>query len=412
MLDGFINLVDGRLDLLAGQTVVPGELVLEIKELVFEVRHVDALLAGELEFLLHGDGVPGGVDQEHNQRLEELGTDDEHLRISVRNIHDAGVVELAVGLQERHEYGILAAFRGTVGIELIEEVLVLVLGGRLVLLVLHLEHDRDILDAIFIVAEDEIALAAFGGIVVLFEVGVGEHRTHLAVEYGAAVGLQALADHLGRQARLEVLEAFHLFFGESEFAFILVPQALFAELGFHGSQFFAGFLLSLLLLVQFLDTTCDFVVEFSVSDLVDDGSVVGIVHREYISALGASEFFHIAVSFCFLNILTKGEILSDGARLCAFEQLPIGDAIDVLELIRQEVARFIAATVRDPGLRPCALPVVLGDPLFENPPDLFAGDSIMDVDIAKLLAMLEVHALRSVCSRTALDMFLLAEPGG
>jgi hypothetical protein len=26
--------------------------------------------------------------------------------------------------------------------------------------------------------------------------------------------------------------------------------------------------------------------------------------------------------------------------------------------------------------------------------------------------MLEVHALRSVCSRAALDMFLLAEPGG
>ena len=75
------------------------------------------------------------------------------------------------------------------------------------------------------------------------------------------------------------------------------------------------------------------------------------------------------------------------------------------------MARLIAPPVCEPALRPCAFPIVLGHSLFENPSDLFAGARIMDVDIAKLLAMLEVHALGCVSCRTALDVFLLAEPG-
>ena len=342
-LDGVINLFDGLLELLAGETVIPSESILEGLKLFLEVCDIDALLTGESELLLHADSVLGRVDQQGDHRLEELGSDDVHLRILVRHVHDAAVVELAVGLKERHEHGVLAALRVAIGIELFEEVLVFVLGGCLIHLVLHLEHNGDVLDAILVVAEDEVALAASGRIVVLLEVGVGEHRPHLAVEDGAAVGFQALADHFGGQARLEILQALDLLFGNAhacvglelgqldvraklgnlrvlrlrrfQSALALLEHSIlqrllvFANGGLEGGNLLvllgqfsqmslaglglSGQLLGFLLLVQFLDAAIHLVVEFCVLDLVHDGSVVRFIHGKNISALGAFEFSHI-----------------------------------------------------------------------------------------------------------------------
>ena len=71
------------------------------------------------------------------------------------------------------------------------------LGGRLVHLVFHFEHDGHVLHVIFVVTEDEVSLAATGCVVVLFEVGLREQNPKLAFENSATVGLQALANHLG-----------------------------------------------------------------------------------------------------------------------------------------------------------------------------------------------------------------------
>ena len=65
--------------------------------------------------------------------------------------------------------------------------------------------DGDVLGTFIIVAEDEISLAATGGIIILLEIGIREHRTHFTIENSAAVGLQSLTDHLGGHASLEIL---------------------------------------------------------------------------------------------------------------------------------------------------------------------------------------------------------------
>lgn len=105
---------------------------------------------------------------------------------------DSCVVRLAVGLQQRDQYGILAAFLVAVLVELHQEVFVLFLGGGFVILVFHLEHDRDDFVAVVIlVAENIVAFAAAANAVVFFEVGSREGRSANAIEFDFAVLLQA-----------------------------------------------------------------------------------------------------------------------------------------------------------------------------------------------------------------------------
>ena len=98
------------------------------------------------------------------------------------------------------------------------------LGGRFVHLVLHLEHDGDILGVIFCVTEDEVALRTAGGVIVFLEIGIREHRPHFAIEHVAAVGLQGFADHLGRQSSLEIFEPLNFLVGNTQAGFIVVLQ--------------------------------------------------------------------------------------------------------------------------------------------------------------------------------------------
>lgn len=85
-------------------------------------------------------------------------------------------------------------------------------GRGLVVLVFHLEHNRnDLVTACVALAEDKVALGALGRIVILLEVRVRKRRHAQTVKLGLAVLLERLAHHLGGQADLHVLKALDLF---------------------------------------------------------------------------------------------------------------------------------------------------------------------------------------------------------
>ena len=97
-------------------------------------------------------------------------------------------------------------------IEFLKEVLVFMLGRGLVVLVFHLEHNRnDLVTACVALAEDKVALGALGRIVILLEVRVRKRRHAQTVKLGLAVLLERLTHHLGGQADLHVLKALDLF---------------------------------------------------------------------------------------------------------------------------------------------------------------------------------------------------------
>ena len=97
-------------------------------------------------------------------------------------------------------------------IEFLKEVLIFMLGRGLVVLVFHLEHNRnDLVAARVALAEDKVALGALGRIVILLEVRVRKCRHAQTVKLGLAVLFERLAHHLGGQADLHVLQALDLF---------------------------------------------------------------------------------------------------------------------------------------------------------------------------------------------------------
>ena len=86
------------------------------------------------------------------------------------------------------------------------------LGRGLVVLVFHLEHNRnDLVAARVALTEDKVALGALGCIVIFLEVRIGKRRHAQTVKLGLAVLLERLAHHLGGQTDLHVLKALNLF---------------------------------------------------------------------------------------------------------------------------------------------------------------------------------------------------------
>ena len=206
LLNSGIDFLDCRLKLLARQVVVARETILELFHLGFEVRHIDVLLFVLRQFLLIAQRAHSGVAQQRDHRDEELRADHVHLLVAIAHVHDAGVIELALGLEQGAEHRVLAAFLAAIVVELLKEVLVLVLGRGFIILVFHLEHNRDDLVAARIaLTEDEITLGALGCIVVFLKIRVGKRRHAQAIELGLAVLLERLAHHLGGQANLHVL---------------------------------------------------------------------------------------------------------------------------------------------------------------------------------------------------------------
>ena len=237
MLDGLVDLVDGCAEAIAGQAVVAGEAVLERLQLLLEVAHVDRLLAHLFELLFVGYAVARGLGEQGDDGHEELRADNKHLGVTVRDIHDALVVELALGLKQGDKHGVFAAFLAAIFVELGEEILVAMLGSGGVGLVFHLEHDGDVLHAVDMVAEDEVALCASAGVVVLLEIGVGVDAATDAVELRAAMDLEALADHLGRHSGLQVLVIIHLLLLLLEAPLIVLLQGILADGGLFLLQF-------------------------------------------------------------------------------------------------------------------------------------------------------------------------------
>ena len=212
MANRLIDLIDRRLELAARDLVVAAEIILELFHLGFEVRDVDILLLVLRQLLLIAQRTHGGVAQQRDHGNEELRADHVHLLIAVTHVDYPCVIELAFGLEQCAEHRVLTAFLATIVIEFLKEVLVFVLGRGLVVLVFHLEHNRnDLVTACVALAEDKVALGALGRIVILLEVRVRKRRHAQTVELGLAVLLERLAHHLGGQADLHVLKALNLF---------------------------------------------------------------------------------------------------------------------------------------------------------------------------------------------------------
>jgi len=118
-------------------------------EIGLEVRDVEVLLADKRQFALVFERTEGSIAQQRDDRDEELRSHDEHLGETVRHVDNPLIVELAFGLEQRHQDRVLAALLRAVLVELGEVVLVLLLHRVRIALVLHLEHDRDDLVAVF-----------------------------------------------------------------------------------------------------------------------------------------------------------------------------------------------------------------------------------------------------------------------
>ena len=200
------------MELAARDLVVATEIILELLHLGFEVRDVDILLFVLRQLLLIAKRTHGGVAKKRDHGNKELRANHVHLFIAVTHVDDARVIELALGLQQGAEHRILAAFLATIMIELLKEILVFMLGRGLVVLVFHLEHNRnDLVAARVALAEDKVTLGALGRIVILLEVRVRKRRHAQTVKLGLAVLLERLAHHLGGQADLHFLKALNLF---------------------------------------------------------------------------------------------------------------------------------------------------------------------------------------------------------
>ena len=104
------------------------------------------------------------------------------------------------------------------------------LGGGGVGLVLHLEHDGDEFNSVRRLAEYKVALTARARVVVLFKVGVREgHHSH-RVELCQTVLLEALADHLCRLPRLEVLQPLYFLVANPQLVALPLYEGVFVQL--------------------------------------------------------------------------------------------------------------------------------------------------------------------------------------
>lgn len=118
VLDGLVDLFDGSLEFAASEVVIASEALFESFHILFKMRDVNILVldGDELVFVVYG--IEGGVAKKGDDRNEKLGADDVHLGVAVRNVDDARVVEVAVGLEERNEDGVFTMLLGAVFVEL------------------------------------------------------------------------------------------------------------------------------------------------------------------------------------------------------------------------------------------------------------------------------------------------------
>ena len=100
VVDGFIDLIDRLFEAIGCEVVVPSERGLECIEAGLKIRDVDVLSPNlrKLRFVL--ERVHRGISPQRDDWQKELWPDDVHLGVAMEHIHDAGVVQLAVWLQQ------------------------------------------------------------------------------------------------------------------------------------------------------------------------------------------------------------------------------------------------------------------------------------------------------------------------
>ena len=97
-------------------------------------------------------------------------------------------------------------------------------------LVLHLEHDGDILHAVFPVSEDEVPLGPFCHVVVLLEIGIRQNGAQQLVEQRRTVYFKRFTDHFGTHASFQILVIVNLFLLGLKLQFMLLLE--FCRFGF------------------------------------------------------------------------------------------------------------------------------------------------------------------------------------
>ena len=198
MLYGFIYLADRSLEFFTGQPEVAGKPLLKRFHVLLKTADIDLLISDNLKLLLIMQGVQRRISQKGNHRYEKLWTDDIHFRVLIGYVNNPVVVKLVIYFKQRDKNCIFAVFFVSVFVQLLQKVLVLMLGRCFVRLVFHLKHDGNIFRAVFtIFTIDEIPLTARPGIIVLFKISIRKCRHPNRVKLRKAMLFQAFSNHLG-----------------------------------------------------------------------------------------------------------------------------------------------------------------------------------------------------------------------
>ena len=102
MVDRFVDFIDRAVEPFTRQTEIPIEFLFKIIHIFLKMGNVNILIFDDSKLLLIPQRIQGSIAQQRDHRDKKLRTDHIHLRISIGNVHDAGVIQLAVWLQHGH----------------------------------------------------------------------------------------------------------------------------------------------------------------------------------------------------------------------------------------------------------------------------------------------------------------------
>ena len=96
MTDLFVDGIDGFIEFPGGQVHILRKALFEPVYLFFKVGDVNLLTLYSSECCFIFQGIQGCIAKQGDDGDEKLGTNDIHLRVTIENIHDSGIVKLIV----------------------------------------------------------------------------------------------------------------------------------------------------------------------------------------------------------------------------------------------------------------------------------------------------------------------------